>query len=254
MYKILRRTTVGLLLLLIMPLTVWVSGWQWQPGESGTVLKFLFWMTETVSSPWGTLTSLLLSAWVMWCLRFRWKPAILLLLIMNVTILTGQYTKSYIKDRVQEPRPYVVWLEHSHDLDDKAFYALKRKQRSQRVETLMADDTLLPAWLKRHWAHETGFAFPSGHTMFAASWALLIAGLLWPRRHYKTVAIVFLWASAVMGSRLLLGMHWPRDLVMATGLSWLLVTIATWLAQRFCGPLSLPPGEQNEVAQRKPEL
>jgi phosphatidylglycerophosphatase B len=55
-----------------------------------------------------------------------------------------------------------------------------------------------------------------------------------------------------MASRLLLGMHWPRDLAMATILSWLLVTIATWLAQRFCGPLTLPPEEQKEVAQREP--
>jgi membrane-associated phospholipid phosphatase len=42
---------------------------------------------------------------------------------------------------------------------------------------------------------ETGFAFPSGHTMFAASWALLAIGLLWPRRHYKTAS-----ASRVSGS------------------------------------------------------
>ncbi|WP_409075692.1 phosphatidylglycerophosphatase B [Pantoea sp. C3] len=254
MFKISRRTTLGMLLLLIMPLAVWLSGWQWQPGESGAVLKILFWMTETVTSPWGTLTSLLLSAWVMWCLRFRWKPAILLLLIMNATILAGQYTKSFIKDQVQEPRPYVVWLEHSHGLDDKAFYELKRHQRSQMVNDLMADDTVLPGWLKHHWAQETGFAFPSGHTMFAASWALLVIGLLWPRRHYKTVVVVFIWASAVMGSRLLLGMHWPRDLIMATVLSWVLVTLATWLAQRFCGPLSLPPEEQKEVQEREPEL
>ena len=55
--------------------------------------------------------------------------------------------------------------------------------------------------------------------MFAASWALLALGLLWPRRHYKTVVVIFLWAAGVMASRLLLGMHWPRDLAMATILS-----------------------------------
>jgi phosphatidylglycerophosphatase (EC 3.1.3.27) len=54
----------------------------------------------------------------------------------------------------------------------------------------------------------------------------------------------------VMGSRLLLGMHWPRDLVVATLISWLLVTVATWLAQRFCGPLTVPREEQQEIEQR----
>jgi len=50
---------------------------------------------------------------------------------------------------------------------------------------------------------------------------------------------------------LLLGMHWPGDLAVAVALSWLLVSLATWLAQRFCGPLTLPPEERKEVAQRE---
>ncbi|MDO6405466.1 phosphatidylglycerophosphatase B [Pantoea phytobeneficialis] len=254
MLKIIQRTTLGTLLLLIMPLSVWLSGWQWQPGENGALLKLLFWMTETVTSPWGILTSLILSAWVLWCLRFRLKPAILLLVIMNGAILVGQYTKSFIKDQVQEPRPYVVWLEKSHGVNESAFYELKRKQRGKLVEQLVADDTQLPGWLKKHWAFETGFAFPSGHTMFAASWALLVIGLLWPRRHTLTIVVLFFWATLVMGSRLMLGMHWPRDLVMATLISWLLVTVATWLAQRFCGPLTVPPAEAKEIAQREDGL
>ncbi|SUB16581.1 Phosphatidylglycerophosphatase B [Pantoea agglomerans] len=170
MFKISRRTTFGMLLLLIMPVAVWLSGWRWQPGESNALLKGLFWMTETVTNPWGIVTSVVLSAWMLWCLRFRLKPAILLLLIMNATILAGQYTKSYIKEQIQEPRPYVIWLEQHHGLDEKTFYELKRKQRGEMVTSLIADETQLPGWLKRHWAFETGFAFPSGHTMFAASW------------------------------------------------------------------------------------
>ncbi len=75
--------------------------------------------------------------------------------------------------------------------------------------------------------------------------------LLWPRRRYVTIAVVGVWAGAVMASRLLLGMHWPGDLAVAVALSWLLVSFATWLAQRFCGPLTLPPEERKEVAQRE---
>lgn len=251
MFKIAQRITLGALLLLIMPVSVWLSGWQWQPGESNGVLKFFFWMTETVTRPWGILTSLILSAWVLWCLRFRLKPAILLLVIMNGAILTGQYTKSWIKEQVQEPRPYVVWLEKTHGVNEETFYRLKRQQRGDMVSALLASDTRLPAWLKQHWAFETGFAFPSGHTLFAVSWALLATGLLWPRRHIKTIVLLFVWASVVMGSRLLLGMHWPRDLAVATLISALLVTVATWLAQRFCGPLTVPPDEHQEIKERE---
>ncbi|SUH09006.1 phosphatidylglycerophosphatase B [Salmonella enterica subsp. enterica] len=89
--------------------------------------------------------------------------------------------------------------------------------------------------------------------MFAASWALLAVGLLWPRRRTFTIAFLLVWATGVMGSRLLLGMHWPRDLVVATLISWLLVTLATWLAQRICGPLMPPREEAQEIAEREQE-
>ncbi len=101
---------------------------------------------------------------------------------------------------------------------------------------------LARTWLKKHWPFETGFAFPSGHTMFAASWALLGVGLLWPRRHYKTVALLLVWATGVMGSRLLLGMHWPRDLVVATLISWLLVTLATLAGAALLRPADAAAG------------
>ncbi len=73
--------------------------------------------------------------------------------------------------------------------------------------------------------------------MFAASWALLAVGLLWPRRRTFTIAFLLVWATGVMGSRLLLGMHWPRDLVVATLISRLLVTTATGWRSEFAGRL-----------------
>jgi phosphatidylglycerophosphatase B len=57
----------------------------------------------------------------------------------------------------------------------------------------------------------------------------------------------------VKRSRLLLGMHWPVDLIVATLISWLLVTFATWITQRVCGPLTPPKEEQQEIASRDPE-
>jgi phosphatidylglycerophosphatase B len=86
--------------------------------------------------------------------------------------------------------------------------------------------------------------------MFAASWALLGVGLLWPRRRWVTIGVLLTWATAVMASRLALGMHWPQDLIVATGLSWLLVTVASWLTQRFCGPLTPPIEEAADIKKR----
>ncbi len=53
MRSIARRTAVGAALLLVMPVAVWISGWRWQPGEQSWLLKAAFWVTETVTQPWG---------------------------------------------------------------------------------------------------------------------------------------------------------------------------------------------------------
>ncbi|MFC0225866.1 phosphatidylglycerophosphatase B [Serratia aquatilis] len=250
MSEVAKRTVAGAIILLLMPLLVWFSGWHWQPGGNNSFLKAMYWITETVSAPWGIITCVILSGWFLWCLRFRLKPAIGLFILISAAIVFGQGIKSTIKNQVQEPRPFVMWLESTHHVDEKYFYSLPRKERSALVKEQLQDQTVIPAWLRKHWQAETGFAFPSGHTLFAASWALLAVGLLWSRRHYKTVAVLMVWALGVMASRLLLGMHWPRDLVMAVAIAWLLVTIACWLAQRWFGPLTIPPQEQQEITKR----
>lgn len=253
MLSIARRTAVGAGILLIMPATVWISGWQWQPGADSGWLKALYWITETVTQPWGIITHALLCGWFLWCLRFRLRAAIMLFAILAGVILIGQGLKSWVKDQVQEPRPFVVWLEKTHHVPVNDFYNLKRKERGELVKEQLTQQQAVPTFLRKHWQKETGFAFPSGHTMFAASWALLGVGLLWPRRRTFTIAILLVWATGVMGSRLLLGMHWPRDLVVATLMSWLLITCATWLAQRVCGPLTPPVEEKREIADRDQE-
>ncbi|XPE61646.1 phosphatase PAP2 family protein [Shigella flexneri] len=75
--------------------------------------------------------------------------------------------------------------------------------------------------ISSHWQKETGFAFPSGHTMFAASWALLAVGLLWPRR--RTLSI----ASAGLGN----GGHGKGSACcsgcMASAI-WVVATLISW--------------------------
>ena len=189
MRSIARRTAVGAALLLVMPVAVWLSGWRWQPGEQSWLLKAAFWVTETVTQPWGVITHLILFGWFLWCLRFRIKAAIMLFAILAAAILMGQGVKSWIKDKVQEPRPFVIWLEKTHHIPVDEFYTLKRAERGNLVKEQLAEEKNIPQYLRSHWQKETGFAFPSGHTMFAASWALLAVGLLWPRRRTLTIGL-----------------------------------------------------------------
>jgi len=251
MLKITMRTFWASLLLLLVPAIVWLVGWLWSPALNPSLLRSVYWVSETVSSPWGVLTSLLLSIWFLWCLRFRIKPAFVLLLIIAAALVVGQGIKNYVKGQVQEPRPYVQWLGTKTHMDITAFYAMKSKDRSNEIVHQLENNQQIPKWLSKSWEDDTDYAFPSGHTMFAATWALLAVGILWPRRHYKTVIALMLWATVVMASRLLLGMHWPRDLMASVGISWLLVAVSSWLTQKFIGPLTLPAVEQQEVIHRK---
>lgn len=246
MKDIVLRTTPAALMLLIMPAAVWLSGWLWHPVEMGPGYTVLLWITETVSSPWGTFTSIVLCGWFIWCLKLRLKSAMLLSVIMISTILLGQFSAELIKKQVQEPRPYIVWLKQYSGLNEKYFYQQKKSERSVLIRDALTNNRQLPIWLKRHWESQTSYAFPSGHAMFSASWALLGVGLLWPRGRVVTIVVLSAWAVGVMASRLVLGMHWPRDLIGSTLISWLLVILATWLVQHYCGPLSesaeKPPG------------
>lgn len=54
MLSIARRTAAGAAILLIMPVAVWISGWMWEPGHNTAWLKSLYWVTETVTQPWGS--------------------------------------------------------------------------------------------------------------------------------------------------------------------------------------------------------
>ncbi len=99
MLSIARRTAIGAALLMIMPGMVWVSGWKWQPDLPQAWLKLLYWVTESVTQPWGIITHTVLCGWFLWCLRFRLRAAVMLFMILGAAILLGQGIKSGSKSR-----------------------------------------------------------------------------------------------------------------------------------------------------------
>ena len=85
---------------------------------------------------------------------------------------------------------------------------------------------------------ETGYAFPSGHAVFAAAFfgALIYLGSRWSflggnaaMRRLVQLALVLL-AAAVGLSRVYLGVHWPSDVIAGylIGAFWLAVMIAIY--------------------------
>ncbi len=63
-----------------------------------------------------------------------------------------------------------------------------------------------------------GSSFPSGHTLLVTAFALatvICVTRIWPEKRYIAVLIATVWVFSVAISRLVLGVHWPTDVLAA---------------------------------------
>ena len=143
-------------------------------------------------------------------------------LILGAFAVINEFvTKPY----VAAPRPYVLKLEAEGLLEADAFYELPDKETRSLLlrETLKehAESPLVqsldPA-IRKHWEVETGFSFPSGHSLnaflFAVFIAFLIQGLFDGGKRW--VWMPFLWACGVCLSRIAVGAHSPLDVTVGS--------------------------------------
>lgn len=213
----------GALVLLIIPAVAWVIHWRWNADSQWSFLWLFYLLTQTVTRPYGILTSLIILSALLWALNIARRDVLRVALIVILPVIIGQFAVGQIKQLTQEPRPYVVWLKQREPQLMQRFYQVDRDKRGQLIATALAQDTRIAGWQKQHWQTQTDYAFPSGHTVFAATWALMVAAIMFSRRRVLLPALVMIWAAGVVASRLLLGVHWPGDLVvsllMAFGLS-----------------------------------
>jgi undecaprenyl-diphosphatase len=86
-----------------------------------------------------------------------------------------------------------------------------------------------------------GSSFPSGHTLSTAAFATaaaLCVARIWPRSGTLAMALAVSWAGLVAVSRLVLGVHWPSDVLVAMCLGFfipLMISVANDLRPRTSG-------------------
>ncbi|WP_373100271.1 phosphatase PAP2 family protein [Necropsobacter rosorum] len=224
--KMLKRLSLYTLLLLMVPFFAWVSGWHWQGDANlGTPDHALYWLTETGSSPYALLTCAVFAGLYFWLIPNK-KQAVRVIAIMACAIALTQGMKSGLKLLFAEPRPFISALAEQSEITTDYFYDQTPAQREQLVSFYYADKPQTPDWLVRHRMHETGYSFPSGHTLFAAAWLMLAVGfgrLLGEKsvKMHILTGIIAIWALLMLISRLRLGMHYPIDLFVSVITAWL---------------------------------
>lgn len=229
MLDIAKRTSAGMGLLMILPLLARLYHWYGQDNAWWTTP--LRWLTFSVSWPWVMVSHIVLCGWVLWCLRLRLRAALLLCLLLCAALFTGQAAKIALKSQVREPPPCIVW----QHIPAQQFYQMPHEQREHLLDTLLLQHRASTPAVNNDWQKASDRAFPSGHTLFAAIWLLLVMGIL-PPAHSKTQLVILIWAEMVMLSQLLLDMSWPRDLLASILLGWLISNATCWLAQYICQP------------------
>ena len=94
---------------------------------------------------------------------------------------------------------------------------LKRWTRRPRP---FASDARIRAWV----APLDEFSFPSGHTLHAVAFSLVALA------HYPVLAWLLVpFTASVAVSRVVLGLHYPSDVLAATGIGVALASLSLWL-------------------------
>ena len=212
----LRPLLAGALALLSIPLINIALGWQWSPADTGFLpSRFSLWVSESMP-----VVALALIAWVLFRLKLDRRRSLLLVATMMAALLLGVGVKTVLKDTWQEPRPYAVWLAAQTHITAQDFYALPDKSGFIAAQDL--SKTSVPQWEQQYWAKNTGYSFPSGHSLFAVQLVLMLLALLWQRKAYILMLLALCWAMAILLSRLFLGMHWPVDVLASSVLAFIL--------------------------------
>lgn len=225
-------------LMLCIPLFAWATGWHWV-DDSHLVHgfdTFMYFLTESGSAPYALITCVVFMLWLMKLAskRYSW---FLVGAICATSVIGTQAIKTVAKNVFAEPRPYVVKMMGS-EAQAEQFYELPRSEREVLVAQHYQNHEF--PLVAEHRITETGYSFPSGHTIFAVSWLLLFAGLLSGIRSQAVIfaqAFAFIWAVLMLVSRLRFGMHYPIDLFVSTLIAWIFhCVLFVWaipFAERF---------------------
>lgn len=184
-------------------------------------------------------------------LRTRVIESVVLLGLLLVALGGMSFANEhFIKPAMAIPRPNIVALSDLGvlGLSPDEFYALGDKpERSAFLYERLHDPRTPPlaAEVREHWLIETGYSFPSGHSLaamtFAAFFLTLAISYLDQRRRRLVFLLLPVWALMVIASRPLLRVHSALDIGVGACegvvIGLLSVVLARWVIDRGHSPV-----------------
>ncbi len=232
-----KRLSLYTLLLCLVPFFMWGFSYQWN-GNSQLIEAdyWLYLLTETGSVPYALITCAVFA--LIWGFLFKnRKQWFLGVMVMAFAVVATQALKTGLKAVFKEPRPFTVYLAEQTHTNAENFYKNDRSQRALIARDFYSTQTDTPAWLVKHYENETGYSFPSGHAIFAATWLMLAAGFtqLLGNRSWKAkllMGAMAVWSLLMLVSRVRLGMHYPIDLLVSILSAWVISMIIFGFLQK----------------------
>lgn len=181
--------------------------------NDGHITSWLVFLTHSAGKEGFLFTLALLVGWTWYRIpacRRQWLDKGIQL---GLLLVLAFFFKTTIKQLTQSPRPYTEAMAQVLVLPEpQHFYLLDSQQQITAMEQMqgqVSQDRLAV------WNAERDYAFPSGHTVFAALCLLFFGSLLLAHQHWFSASLLLLWSCSIGFSRLWVGMHRPEDLFSA---------------------------------------
>ncbi|OCL84531.1 phosphatase PAP2 family protein [Arcobacter porcinus] len=223
-FKLKRVLTIFLLLILV-PIFFYLIDFKYSTNINDYFdFYFFLLITGIASVPFTILTSIFFTAILLFVYKSDVKNMIILAIFVNLIVLSSQAFVFFTKLIIKEPRPYIeVLVEKNYIKSSKDFYSLNKRNRVELINNMDLESINIPFWQKEHLKHEVGYSFPSGHTVFIATWTILLFCFLLEKRRYFLASLFYILAFSIELSRLLLGMHFWQDLFASVCISFFTV-------------------------------
>lgn len=139
-----------------------------------------------------------------------------------VFVFSMGFSQWYMKDFFKKPRPYQLYFVEKGILSNRGeqFFSMPQTEKSKFLEEVTRNNNeLLKEVYKpvlNNWISNSGFSFPSGHAQTSFYFAVIFSYVFFKtfRKEKKYLGFVpFIWAILVSLSRVILGFHYPADVI-----------------------------------------